>query len=123
MKIELQTDGFEPGAELENFVRSCASFELGTFRSRIETVRVLLDSIKLAPGGQNISCVVQVDFTERDSVVSEAIDSNHYVAIHWALEHAGWEISCRQQHQQDSGGDMPIAVSAMADHGETARAA
>ena len=107
MKIDIKTDGSASGAELHHFAGCCASFELGTFRNQIGTVQIRLFNEKEAPGGQGTSCAVQVDFSEGDSVVGEAEDSNPYVAIHWALERAGWSISSRQQTEVASVSNLP----------------
>lgn len=115
MKIELKSGEFETGNELSLLARYCAGFELGTFRNQIEVVRIHLSSVMEARNGKDLICLVEVDLVSGDSFTAEALDSNPYVAIHWALEQAGWVISC----QQSRGASGPP----IADRREVGRAA
>jgi hypothetical protein len=96
MKIELNSGEFETSNDLGLLARYCAGFELGAFRNQIEAVRISLSRVREAPDGKDCSCLVEVDLIAGDDVTAEANDSNPYVAIHWALEQAGWAVSSRQ---------------------------
>lgn len=123
MKIEMQFDGSDPEAELHHLARCCASFELGTFRNRIDAVKIRLTSVKETRNGRRTNCVVQVELSGDHSVVAESDDANPFIAIHWALERAGWEISCRQQVEACSAGRMPITGRRLVFEGDSNRAA
>ena len=97
MKIEINTEGFDAGGELHQLARCCAGYELGTFRKQVARVRIHVAAVPESRSDRDINCAVQVDFRNRDGVFAEAADSNPYVAIHWALERAGWTIARRQK--------------------------
>ena len=120
VKVDIRTDGLDADRQLHHLTRCCAAYELGPFRQRVQRVRVRLST---SPRGRDIGCAVQVDFFDRDSVVTAAADSNPYVAIHWAFERAGEAIarqlqaSPREQRLADelaAAGSLP-SVGAAAD--------
>jgi len=99
MLIEFDTKGFDAGSELHQLARCCAGYELGTFRKQVARVRIRVAAVPESRGGRDISCAVQVDFHDRDGIFTESVDSNPYVAIHWALERAGWTIAQQQKDE------------------------
>ena len=123
MKIDLHTDAADTVAELHHFAGCCASFELGTFRNRIDLVQIRLSSVKAAHSGQSKNCVIQVELGDGERVVAEADDSNPYVAIHWALERAGWAISSSQQNEPGRVSQEQVADRQPVFEGEPGRAA
>ena len=123
MKIKLKTDGADSVAELQHFAGCSASFELGTFRNRIDLVQIRLYNIEAAHSGRRKNCVIEVEMGDGERVVAEADDSNPYVAIHWALERAGWAISSRQQAEPHWTGQAQVADRQRVFESEPGRAA
>jgi hypothetical protein len=120
MKIEVETNEAETGNEADLFARYCAGFELGPFRTQIGVVRINLSRVREASSGKDKCCSVEVELLADENVFAEAVDSNPFVAIHWALEQAGWTISCRQQREPSS---LPITGRYASAYDESDRAA
>lgn len=123
MKIEIQADGIELNEKLRDFTLCCAGFELGNFRQRIDSVRVRLANLVNSHQGRDQFCQVRVIFAERQDVVVEAIDIDLHVAIHWALERAGWNVASRVQLEQRRLERGLIAAQTLGSEGEPDRAA
>jgi putative sigma-54 modulation protein len=81
-------------ADLEHFVRSRVNFTLGNRRDRIIGVSIYLSALE---AGENADkhCLVRVSLTRQPDLETEVSDSNIYVAIHRAVDRAGWEVSRR----------------------------
>ena len=94
MKIDVRADNGPAGAELEHFVRSRVNFALGNRRDRVAAVAVYLFALE---AGENADkyCLVRVSLTRQPDLEVEVFDSNIYVAIHRAVDRAGWEVSRR----------------------------
>ena len=73
--------------------------------------------------GRDRFCQVRVKFLERHDVVVEAVDLDLHVAIHWALERAGWNVASRMQLEQRRLERGLIAARALGSDGEPDRAA
>ena len=123
MNIELKADGFLPGKELSQFAKCCAAFELGTFMSQIESVRIRLVTVDGARAGKNKTCQVTIDLSGRDKVITEVLGSDLHIAIHQALERAGWTVARTLQREQSEASNLVIAEQHLADHREPGRAA
>ena len=123
MKIELKADGFIAGTELSQFAECCAAFELGTFMSQVESVLIRLASVDGARDGKNKSCQVKVVLKGRDKVVTEVLDSDLHVAIHQALERAGWTVSRTLQREHSESSNLVFIEQHLSDHREPDRAA
>lgn len=123
MKIDLKTDAADSAAELHHFAGCSASFELGTFRNRIDLVLIRLYSLEAAHSGRSKNCVIEVELVDGERVVAEADDSNPYVAIHWALERAGWAISSSQHSEPGRAGQKQVADRQPVFEGQAGRAA
>ena len=108
---------------MASFRECCAAFEMGTFTSHIETVRIRLASVSEARGGKNQACQVTVDLCGRDNVITEVLGSDLHVAIHQALERAGWTVARTLQREHSDASTLVIAEQHLADHRETDRAA
>lgn len=123
MKIELQADGFLPGKDLNQFAKCCAAFEMGTFRSHIETVQIRLASVNEARDGKNKTCQVTIELSGRDKVTAEVLGSDLHIAIHQALERAGWTVARTLQREHSDASNLVITEQHLADHREPDRAA
>ena len=123
MKIELKAEGFILGKELNQFAICCAAFELGTFRSHIESVRIRLASMDEARDGKNKTCQVMIELSGRDRVVAEVLGSDLHIAIHQALERAGWTVARSLQREHSEASNLMITEQHLADHREPNRAA
>lgn len=123
MKIELKAEGFIPGKELNQFAKCCAAFELGTFMSHIESVRIRLASMDEARDGKNKTCQVTIELSGRDRVVAEVLGSDLHIAIHQALERAGWTVARTLQREHSEASNLMITEQHLADYREPERAA
>ncbi len=123
MRIELQADGFIPGKDLNHFAKCCAAFELGTFMSQIESVRIRMASVHEARDGKNKTCQVKIDLSGRDRVITEVLSSDLHLAIHQALERAGGTVARKLQREHSETSNLVITEHHLADHREPERAA
>jgi hypothetical protein len=125
MKIEMTAEGFDPGTELLHFARCCAGFELGTQKNQIAAVEIRL-SVPYQPRNTKARrCVVQVHLHAGDRIVAEVMDTDLQVAIHQALERAGWSVTRRLRPERQETGSIRVIEHhhQVASHYEPDRAA
>lgn len=94
MKIDIRADSAPADADLEHFVRSRVNFALGNRRDRVAAVSVYLFALEAGESAEKY-CLVRVSLTRQPELEVEVFDSNIYVAIHRAVDRAGWEVSRR----------------------------
>ena len=123
MKIDIHSDGVELDEKLRHFTLCCAGFELGNFSHRIASVQIRLASLEESTSIRDRFCQVRVVFFSRQDVVVEAIDTDLYIAIHWALERAGWNVASRMQIERRRLERELIAAQALSAEGEPDQAA
>ena len=123
MKIELKAEGFIAGKDLSQFAKCCAAFELGTFMSHIEQVRIRLANVNEARDGKNKICQVKIALSGRDKIIAEVLGSDLHVAIHQALERAGETVARTLQREHSEASNLVITQQHLADHREPERAA
>jgi len=97
MKIEIQAEGMVPDKALMNFVKRRVAFALASFGDVIDSVQVRLVDANEMLMGKDRSCRVQVDFGGRFKALVEALDMDLHVAIHRAVDRAGWTVSRKMQ--------------------------
>lgn len=100
MKIEIQTQDGHPDVELEHFVGSRINFALGMLRDRVQAVKVDLFEASNACGEAGPRCRVRVSLPGQPDLEVENIDPNIYIAIHRAVDRAGWEASRRLERER-----------------------
>ena len=123
MKIDIQTSGVELDENLHHFTLCCAGFELGNFSHRIESVQVRLANLAESKSIRDRFCQVRVVFHGHQDVVVEALDADLHIAIHWALERAGWNVASRMQLEQRRLERGVVAAQALSAGGEPDQAA
>lgn len=100
MKIEIQYEGMSASTELREFVRRRVHYALSSRNGQIDSVRVRLAEVGEARDGKNRSCRVQVCLWNQYKVSAEVMDSDLRVAIHRAVDRAGWTAARRLQREQ-----------------------
>ena len=123
MKIDIFTEGVELDEALRHYTLCCAGFELGNFSQRIASVHIRLASLAESTSIRDRFCRVRVVFHGRDDVVVEALDSDLHIAIHWALERAGWNVATRLQLERRQLERDLVAAQSLTAGGEPDQAA
>ncbi len=123
MKIDIHTDGVELDETLRHFTLCCAGFELGNFSQQIASVHVRMANLPESTSISDRFCRVRVVFFNRQDVVVEAVDTDLHIAIHWALERAGWNVASRMQLEQRRLERGVVAAQALSAGGEPDQAA
>ena len=100
MKIEIQAEGLIPDPALQAFVKRRLGYALATFGDQIESVQVRLVDVDEALRGRDKSCRVQVAFGRRFKAMVEAMDTDLKVAVHRAVDRAGWTVSRKLQRER-----------------------
>lgn len=100
MQIDIQAQGGHADAELEHFVGSRVNFALGRLRERVGAVEVSLSPARRADGEAARRCRVRVSLTGTTDLEVENVDPNIYIAIHRAVDRAGWEVARRFERER-----------------------
>lgn len=122
MKIDIRADDAPAGAELEHFVRSRVNFALGNRRDRVTSVTVHLFALEAGDNAEKY-CLVRISLTRQPDLEVEVFDSNIYVAIHRAVDRAGWEVSRRLAREWRRSGISRITGRPPVEPGEPNQAA
>lgn len=99
MKIEIRSVGIAMDPELRHFIERVAEAALGSLCERLESLRVCLSAVAEARDGKDKSCFVQIDLAGRQRVIVEVMDSDTRVAVHRAIDRAGWNAARRLQRR------------------------
>ncbi len=99
MKIEIQNEGMTAAVELREYVRRRVHYALSSRKDQIDSVRVRLSEVGEARDGKTKSCRVQVCLSTQFKVTAEVMDSDFHVAIHRAVDRAGWTAARRLQRE------------------------
>lgn len=100
MRIDIQAQGRHADAELEHFVGSRVNFALGRLRERVAAVEISLSGVSEADDEARKLCRVRVSLPGTPELEVENVDSNVYIAIHRAVDRAGWEVSRRLERER-----------------------
>ena len=100
MNIDIQTSGISASAGLRRFVRRRVDFAFSTRSDQIVRILVRLADVNGPRGGDDKSCLVQVRIPGQPDVVVENVESNLYVAIHRAIDRAGWTTARKLERQR-----------------------
>lgn len=95
MNIEIHANGIPSGSNLQHFVRYRAGLALWALRDQTGAVSLHVDH-----AGDGTRCRVIVRSSTLPDIVVEHTDANLYVAVHKALDEAGWKsarVLVRQQ--------------------------
>ena len=93
MNIELQVDLIAQEKELRHFVQGRVDYALGRHRHQIACVRVRVGAVYEPQDLKDKGCQVQVSLPGHSDIVVENQDSNIYIAVHRAVDRAGWTVA------------------------------
>jgi hypothetical protein len=102
MKLEIQANGNTPLKDLRHFVRYRAGIALKAMGDQAGLVSVFVDDVGESDDGEGIRCLVLIRSGTLADIVVENIDANPYIAIHRAVDDAGWSLA-RSLARQQSG--------------------
>lgn len=123
MNIDIQTSGISASAGLRRFVRRRVDFAFSTRSDQIVRILVRLADVNGPRGGDDKSCLVQVRIPGQPDVIVENVESNLYVAIHRAIDRAGWTTARKLERQRRRARARLIIEQHTADRREPDRAA
>ena len=101
MNIEIQANGIPPSKDVQHFVRCRADLALRALRDQIGLVSVFVSAGEF-DDGNDIRCLVLIKLSSHPDVVVESTDANLYIAIHRAVDDAGWTLARNLMRQQNS---------------------
>ena len=101
MNLELYVENLNPDDDLERFVRCRAELALRPLRDRFDSASVFVRRRDDARPGAAVRCLVVVRSGTRADLVVERFDGNVYVAIHRAIDEAGWALADSCAREQD----------------------
>ena len=123
MNIDIQTSGMNASPGLRRFVRRRVDFAFSTRSDQIGRILVRLADVNGPRGGDDKSCLVQVRMPGQPDVVVENVESNLYVAVHRAIDRAGWTAARKLERQRRKARARLIIEQHGADRREPNRAA
>lgn len=97
MDIELKVDGAAAVRELQHFAEFRADYALGAMRDQIGLISSSVDGV--GETDDEIRCRVTIRRTAQPDLTVEGTHGNPYVAIHQALDEAGWSLARGLMHQ------------------------
>lgn len=102
MNLEVQAREVTSAADVRKFVACRVELALGPLRDRIEAVNVFVRRREDPDAGKAVRCLVVVKSGTRPDVVVEYLHGNQYVAIHRAVDEAGWALadSCVREQEE-----------------------
>ena len=123
MKIDIKARGFDLEAGLRHFAMCCAAFELGAQRNRIESVQLHLTQAQEPRGSKDQFCLVEVNLSDGNRILTRDEDLDLHVAIYRALERAGLMCALRRSREDADAANLPVARQRVLEPGEPNRAA
>jgi ribosome-associated translation inhibitor RaiA len=100
MKTEIQFDDMTADKDLQERIERRIAFVLGLHRDRIKAVLVHLTSVNEPRDGKDNSCEVKAFLSGGQKVLVKIMDSDLHIAIHRAVDRAGWTIARRLQRER-----------------------
>jgi len=94
MNVELKIDLTARGDELRRFIENRVEFALGLYADWIEEVAVQAGTVVAPEADRDQGCRVQVRLTGQEPVIVESHEANLFIAIHRAIDQAGWKVAC-----------------------------
>lgn len=108
MDIDIRFVGMADDPQARRFVERVAESALGKLHENFAALRVCLSAVAEAREGKDRSCLVRIDLGGRQRVVAEVLDSDIRIAIHRALDRAGWKAARRLQRERRDRGRLTI---------------
>ena len=93
MKIEIQSRAIDLDDETRRFVRRRVDFAMGICARHIDRVLVHVSDMSIPDDAGDRSCLVRVSLHGLPGVLVESQDSNLQVAVHRAVDRAGWTVA------------------------------
>ncbi len=121
MKIEIQCDGMTATKDLQERIERRIAFVLGIHRDSIRAVRVNLAWVNEPRDGKDKRCQVQGILASGQKILVEIMDTDLQVAIHRAVDGAGWTVSRRLQREQRQANREFVAQRSSYGHSEPVR--
>ena len=102
MNFEIQSNRIPINDELRNYVQQRIDYALSTRADYIDSVLVHVADCGIPGDPGDKACLVRVRLHGIPDVHVENFDENLYVAIHRAVDRAGWTVARRiaRQHRQ-----------------------
>ena len=100
MNIDIHANGIPAEKDVQHFVRLRAELSLSALSDQIGLVSVFVDSAEESGCDGEVRCVVLIRLLAQPDVVVEITHSNLYVAIHRAVDEAGWILARSLADQQ-----------------------
>lgn len=97
MNIDIQANGIPADKDVLHFITCRAELALGAMHDQLGLVGVVIDG---TGDGNEIRCRVLIRPRMQTDIVVEGSDANLYVAIHRALDDAGWTLAASLLRQQ-----------------------
>jgi hypothetical protein len=101
MNIDISANGIPSRSNLQHFVRCRADIALWALRDQTGAVSVHVDGAGELHDGDGTRCRVIVRSSLLPDVIVEHTDANLYVAVHKALDEAGWKSARGLVRQQN----------------------
>ena len=93
MRMEIQGNGIEINDSLRRFVSHRADLALRARADHIDSVVVHVADHGVDDDAAEKSCLIQVRLHGLPDVTIESTDANLYVAVHLAVDRAGWTVA------------------------------
>lgn len=93
MNIEILASRFPSSKDVNRLARCRAHLALDALRDQVGLVSVFVDTADEAGEGRQVRCLVLVKLVVYPDVVVERLNSNLYLAIHEAVDAAGWTLA------------------------------
>ena len=93
MKIEVQASGLSCDQDLQHFVKLRTDHALYALRDQIGAINVFIDGTDSTEHQDQIRCLVVINLRTEPDLLVEHRHSNVYIAIHQAIDEAGWKLA------------------------------
>lgn len=100
MNIEIQVNGIPAHKDVHYFVKCRTDLALNGLRDQIGLVSVFISNANESGDGKQKRCLVLIRPIAHPDVQVEFTDANLYVAIHRAVDDAGWCLASSLVRQQ-----------------------
>lgn len=93
MNVQIQFDTCAPSETLRHFIECRLNHALDRYRDRVDRAELQTGAVYKPLDGRDKGCRVRVELTGLGEIVAESLERNAYVAIHRAVDRAGWEAA------------------------------
>lgn len=75
---------------LQPMLERCVGFAFSSLKNQLHSLRIDIADVAEARDGKDKRCRVEVILSTRQEIIAEVMDSDFRVAIHRAVDRAGW---------------------------------